>query len=342
MPRARGAYDPAALTDWLLPFFAAPGAAWRPDLAFGFLLDRALGDPWGWPHPVRWIGAWAALLERVLRRVVPWERGAGVLLWILVVVPSAAIPAATAAAAFRSDPAAGWATAAVWTWLALAGKDLERHARAVLVPLGASDLPAARSALARIVGRDTGALDEAGCSRACVESVAEGFSDGFLAPLLFALAGGPGAAWAYKAANTLDSMVGHRDERYRRFGWFSARVDDLLNLLPARLAALAWAAAAPAGGASVLGGIRGALRQGLDHESPNAGYPEAAAAWSLGIRLGGPSTYGREPHALPVLNPGGRSPTAADAARAVRTLRAAAWIAAALALAAWAALARLA
>ena len=152
-------------------------------------------------------------------------------------------------------------------------------------------MPRARRALSMIVGRDTQSLDESEVVRATVETVAEGSVDGVVAPLVFALVGGAPAAMAYKAINTLDSMVGHRDDRYRRFGWASARLDDVANLVPARLARLLYPLASLACGCDATRSWRVAWRDGRKSPSPNAGIPEAAMAGALGVRLGGTNFY---------------------------------------------------
>lgn len=273
-------------------------------------LDAAVGDPPDWPHPVTAIARAAAALEAHLPRT---EAG-GLVLVGAVAGGAAAAAALLEAGARRLSPGAGWALrVALGAW-ALSGRSMIDHARAVAAPLQAGDLPAARTAVARIVGRDTAALTAAEVSRACVESVAEGAGDGYLAPAFWLAVGGPPAAWAYKAVNTLDSIYGHRDARNIRIGWAAARTDDLLNLVPARLAALLLAAASGAPGRA-LAAVRLGARA---HPSPNAGYPEAAMAGGLGVRLGGRDAYDGEAVDHPLLHPAGRQPAPADIRRAVR------------------------
>ncbi|WP_341208777.1 adenosylcobinamide-phosphate synthase CbiB [uncultured Sphingomonas sp.] len=178
----------------------------------------------------------------------------------------------------------GWVGVAVLAWPGLAQRSLYAHVRPVATALARSDLRAARRAVAMIVGRDTAALDEAGVARAAVESLAESFCDGIAAPLFWLLVGGLPGLWAYKAINTADSLIGHREERWRDFGWAAARLDDVANLLPARVGAVLICVA---GG----GGWRMMWRDARNHASPNAGWTEAAMAGVLGLRLAGPIAY---------------------------------------------------
>lgn len=300
-------------------------------------VDLVLGDPRWLPHPVRALGAWYALVERRLWRDA-WLAGAAG--WLAVVVPAVVVAGGLAWLAGRWHPWAGWGIAALAVWLAVAARDLADHAGRVQRPLAAGDLPAARGAVGMIVGRDTADLDEPEVARAAVEAVAESAVDGVVAPLCWAGAGlvlgGPAGAaagaWLFRAANTLDSAWGHRDARYRRYGWLSARADDALAFLPARLTALLLV---------LLGGRPGAALRcwwadAHRHASPNAGRAEAAMAGALGVRLGGRNRYDGEPHDGPLFNAAGRPPAAADIGRSVRLMLAVTVAATALlALAAW-------
>lgn len=180
------------------------------------------------------------------------------------------------------------------TYYCFSAKSLAQEALGVLGELENGDAPAARNRLARIVGRDTEKLDEQGMVRAAVETVSENFVDGFLSPLFFYLLGGPPAALAYKAVNTLDSMIGYKNERYRRFGTFAARLDDVANFVPARLSLIPIALGTLLLNKSIFHMLRIGLRDGTKHSSPNAGIPEAAFAGALDLRLGGPNYYGGE------------------------------------------------
>jgi adenosylcobinamide-phosphate synthase len=251
-------------------------------------LDFLLGDPRWMPHPVRIMGRAAELLEILARKTFYNERLAGV-------VAAAILIAATASASWGLLKGAQWMSpmagnvAAVWMlYTTLAVKDLSGHGRAVFKPLESGDLDRARAAVARMVGRDTSELDEAGIVRASVESVAENSVDGVLSPIFYALLFGPVGAMAYKAVNTLDSMFGYRNDRYLNFGWASARVDDIVNFFPARLSVLFVFIGAVFPGGRPIQALRSVFRDAPKHLSPNAGYPEAAFAGALGVQLGGP------------------------------------------------------
>lgn len=193
-------------------------------------------------------------------------------------------------------------------WPLIAARSLHEHVKAIAIPLAAGDLAAARIEVSKIVGRDPYLLDAAGVSRAAIESLAENTSDGIVAPLFWgALLGLPGLA-AYKAINTLDSMIGHRTERFAAFGWASARLDDLVNLVPARLTALLFALAS----SRPVAALATTWRDAGNHRSPNAGWPEAAMAGALGVRLSGPRAYEGSVSHEPWVNAGKRDPTAAD------------------------------
>jgi adenosylcobinamide-phosphate synthase len=214
------------------------------------------------------------------------------------------------------------AVTAAGTWTVLGSRSLSAEADAVAAHLRRGDLPAARSQLTHLVGRRTDFLDEAEIARAVVESVAENTSDAVVAPLFWgAVAGLPGLL-AYRAANTLDAMVGHHSPRYENFGWASARADDVANYLPARLTAALTAAVAPLVGGSWRAALLVASTDGHLHPSPNAGVPEAAFAGALGIRLGGCNDYGSHVEDRPVLGGDGRAAQPDDIARATQLSRA--------------------
>ncbi|RLL66205.1 cobalamin biosynthesis protein [Streptomyces sp. Z26] len=295
--------------------------------ALGFLADLLLADPRR-GHPVAAFGRAAGRLERALWRD---HRGAGALHTALC-VGGAAGTAAAATALTRPSPgrdpgrdAGGVAarevpyaalTAAV-TWTVLGGTSLAREAAAVGAALDAGDLAGARRRLPHLCGRDPYALDADGIARAVVESVAENTSDAVVGALVWgAVAGVPGMA-AFRAANTLDAMVGHRSPAYLRFGWAAARLDDVLGWPGARLTAALAALAGP----DPRGAARAWRADAGAHPSPNAGPVEAAFAGALGLRLGGTLSYGGRVEHRPVLNPGGRAPVPADVARAVRLSR---------------------
>jgi adenosylcobinamide-phosphate synthase len=261
-------------------------------LTLAIALDLMLGDPRWLPHPVVFIGRLITALETLFRRIFRPERVAGVLLLLTTAGSSAA--AAWLLLRFSSllHPLAAFLVAGVISYTCLAARSLHSESALVATALAAGDLSEARRALSYIVGRDTDNLDECEIWRALVETVAENTSDGIIAPLFWLTLGGPVAGITYKAVSTLDSMVGYKNERYLHLGWASARMDDLLNYIPARLTALLMILAAPLAGLSPRGALTITLRDRMKHPSPNSGYPEAAAAGALGVQLGGNSFYG--------------------------------------------------
>ncbi|MFN3274616.1 MAG: adenosylcobinamide-phosphate synthase CbiB [Paracoccus sp. (in: a-proteobacteria)] len=282
--------------------------------AIALLLDVLIGWPaWLYArigHPVTWMGRLISALDRALNRGGA-RRLRGALAAVLVVA-AAVIPAA-----FAQIWMGPW-VAAVLAWPLVAARSLDDHVRAVARPLAAGDLAGARAATAMIVGRDVTRADEAALARASIESLAENASDGVIAPLFWAAIGGlPGIA-AYKAINTLDSMIGHRTPRHEAFGTFAARLDDVANLIPARLTAALLVLVAGRGARRAAGC---ALSDAARHRSPNAGWPEAAMAGALGVRLSGPRQYGDRIAPEPWLNEGARDPGAADLGRALRIYR---------------------
>ena len=264
-------------------------------------LDLVLGDPPWLPHPVRGIGRLALGLETLSRRTLGATRFAGLLtaLATYAMVGAAAWGVIRLAAAVH--PLAADLTSILVIYTTIAARDLARHSMAVLRPLAAGDLAEARRRVGAIVGRDTRALDEAGVTRAAVESVAESTVDGVTAPLLFAVVAGPVGAMVYRAVNTLDSMFGHRDQRYREFGWAAARIDDLANYLPARLTAPLVCLAALLLRQRPGLALQTLLRDGRNHTSPNAGLTEAAMAGALGVQLGGVNYYDGQPLEKPTI-----------------------------------------
>lgn len=255
------------------------------------LLDLTFGDPRWLPHPVVAIGRMIHLLDQGLRKEWLNERVAGIVLLTVVVGCSVLCTWGALKSLFLLLPLAGWIGTVLVSATCLASRSLHMESARVASALKAGDLPAARHFLSHIVGRDTEHLEEPEVWRAVIETVAENTSDGIIAPLFWLTVGGPVAAIAYKAVSTLDSMVGYRSERYLRFGWASARMDDVLNYIPARISALLLILSAPLAGCSMLGAARITVRDRLNHPSPNSGHPEAAAAGALGVRFGGEARY---------------------------------------------------
>lgn len=264
------------------------------DLAAAVALDVLLGDPEWLPHPVRQIGRLLSGLESLTRRLWRNERVAGTVTILAALAVTAGVVWGTLAAARLAGETAERVVGVIWVYLGLSARCLSDEARRVYRCLTACDLPAARNAVGRIVGRDTAALDESGVSRAAIESVAENTVDGILTPLFFAAIGGPVGLWVFKAMSTADSMIGHKDARYIRFGTVAARLDDAANFIPARFSAGLFAVAAAVAGKSARDAWRVAWRDRHHHDSPNSGIPEAAMAGALRVRLGGPVQYGGE------------------------------------------------
>ena len=264
-------------------------------------------------HPVGWIGWLIAWIERRLNRAGPVTRrirGVATLLIVLSLtgITSAALGAGTGLAQFPLDLALAAALASTL----LAQRSLYAHVAAVADALDSGNLDAGRNAVAQIVGRDPTTLDTAGVCRAAIESLAENFSDGVVAPLFWLLVAGlPGAA-LYKAVNTADSMIGHKSERYLAFGWAAARLDDLVNLVPARLSGLLIAIVSPVANGSIATSFRVMMRDAAQHRSPNAGWPESAMAGALGIALAGPRRYAEGLVNDPFLNAGERAAATPD------------------------------
>lgn len=254
-------------------------------------VDLVLGDPRALPHPVMAIGRMISLLEGPLRRLFDNDRLAGVVLLVTTVGVTYAGAALLLKAAYAIAPDVGFVLGLYIAWVSLAARSLHVESGKVAKALERDDIAEARLALSYIVGRETAELDETEIVRGAVETVAENTGDGVIAPLLYLMLGGPALAIAYKAVNTLDSMVGYKNERYLHFGWASARFDDLANYLPARLTGLLMVLAAPICALNGRGAWRVMRRDCRNHSSPNSGFPEAAAAGALGVRLGGANRY---------------------------------------------------
>lgn len=290
------------------------------------LVALAIDAVVGWPrnlhamigHPVTWIG-------RLIDGLDGWlnldgapdsdRRTAGVMAALAVIV--AALVAGGLVQWLLPGGWLGLMLTGVVAWPLVAARSLHDHVKAVATPLGRADLAGARQAVAQIVGRDPDRLDQPGIARAAIESLSENASDGVIAPLFWgALLGLPGMA-AYKAINTLDSMIGHKTPRHLAFGWAAARIDDAANWIPARLTGLLFAALSPSPRVAFDTMLRDAPR----HRSPNGGWPEAAMAAGLGVRLSGPRAYDGGMADEPWINGDARDPDAADITRALATYR---------------------
>jgi len=290
-------------------------------------IDLLLGDPRWMPHPVRLMGLAAQGLEIVFTSLLGRTYFSGILFTVVIVGGTAWGSWALLRFATGVDPRLGMALTIYFLFTSFAARDLDRHATRVRRTLEQGDLVAARRQLSMIVGRDTLTLDSGEIIRGAVESVAESTLDGVIAPLFFAFVGGAPAALGFKAASTLDSMVGHRSDRYRRFGWASARLDDVLNWIPARIAQLLYPAA------SLIVGLRpgstwtAAWTDGQKSPSPNAGISEAALAGALGVRLGGTNSYDGIPEVRPAIGQSLRGLEVADIRRSIAWMYASAVLA---------------
>lgn len=275
-----------------------------PDLLIilaAVIFDWLAGDPRRLPHPVIYIGRLISFLEPRLRKSVKSETTGGGLLLVLTVGITAAISSLLLWGAYAAHPVAGAVTAVILSWTCLAARSLHVESGLVVRALNDHDIPVARRQLSYIVGRDTENLEAAEIWRGTVETVAENTSDGVIAPLFFLLLGGPVLGMAYKAVNTLDSMVGYRNEKYLLFGRASARFDDFVNYIPARLSGGVMTMAALFTGLDWKSAWRIMSRDGGNHASPNSGIPEAAAAGALGVQLGGTNYYFGKPVVKPTI-----------------------------------------
>lgn len=258
-------------------------------LAYPAAVFRAIG------HPVSWIGALIAALDSALNRpdYSPAGRRVGGVVTVLLLLAGSLVAGIALETLARGIPYLGFAIAVLIVTTLIASGNLDQHVRAVSAALHAEGLEGGRRSISKIVGRDPDALNEAAVCRAAIESLAENASDGVTAPALWFLVGGLPGMIAYKAINTADSMIGHMSERHRAFGWAAARLDDLVNLPASRLTGLMFvAAAAIVPGASAPSAWQAYRRDARLHRSPNAGWPEAAMAGALGLRLAGPRIYG--------------------------------------------------
>lgn len=270
-------------------------------IIFAYILDLLFGDPQWLPHPVRGIGCLISKSETFLRKRISNERLAGIMLLLFVVGFTYFLSFVIVEIFFELNKVLGMIISILLVYTCLAVKDLGVEAMRVFNALKADDLDKARKNLSMIVGRDTDNLDKTEIIRAAVETVAESVVDGIVSPLFFAFVGGAPLALAYKAINTLDSMVGYKDNRYIRFGWASAKADDVFNFVPARLAAFVLPIAVKFSGNDFFGAVRVLIRDRKNHPSPNSGISEAAVAGGLNIQLGGLNFYNSQPSKKPFI-----------------------------------------
>src|SRR5271168_741255 len=293
----------------------------RKVLATAYLFDWIAGDPEWLPHPVRLIGKSIEGGERLLRRpgqTPAVEFAAGGTLTFALVAAAYIGTAASLVWIQKRGCVLGFAAKTLLAWTCLASRSLHTESSAVVSALEAGDIVLARQRLAMIVGRDTQHLDTQEISRAIIETAAESCSDGVIAPLFYMAIGGVPLSMSYKAVNTLDSMIGHADNRYFYFGKIAARLDDVANFAPSRLTALGITAAALVEDANPTAALETWRRDGAKHKSPNAGQPESAIAGALQVRLGGENRYAGEPLASPLIGEEFARPTVQKAKQSIR------------------------
>ena len=285
-------------------------------LLLGFLLDCLLGDPHSIPHPVVAIGKMISGLEKLLRRLFPktnlGEIAAGAVLWVLTVAVSFLVPLAILWACGLVSPWLRVAGSSLMCWQILAAKSLKTESMKVYTALKSGTMEDARYAVSMIVGRDTKELDAPAVARAAVETVAENCSDGVIAPMLFFALGGAPLAFAYKAVNTMDSMLGYVEMPYKNIGLVPAKLDDVFNFIPARLCALAMLAAGGLLGLNVKNGWKIFKRDRYHHASPNSAQTESVCAGLLGLRLAGDAWYHGVLHKKPYIGDALREITPED------------------------------
>lgn len=293
-------------------------------LLIGFFIDLLLGDPHSIPHPIVWIGKLISVAEKLVRRLFPktvrGENIAGGVLWVIVVLVSTAVPALLLYAAYRLHPAAGLVLESIMCWQILATRSLRDESMKVYAALKKGVPEEYRRAVSMIVGRDTAELDDLAVTRAAVETVAENASDGVIAPMLFLTLGGAPLGFFYKAANTMDSMLGYIEMPYKNIGLVPAKMDDVLNYIPARLSALLMLAAGALLGMDAKNGWRIWRRDRRNHASPNSAQTESVCAGLLGVRLAGDAYYHGELHKKPYIGDALREIEYEDIPRAGRLL----------------------
>lgn len=260
----------------------------------GYCLDLLFGDPNWIPHPIRFIGKGISEFENYIRKIFSQEsklKSGGILLAIGIIGATYLISFSTLFILNRIDHRLGKAAQIFMIFQILAANSLAKESRKVYYPLMEGNILKARKFLSYIVGRDTNNLHKQEITRATVETIAENISDGIIAPLLYIFIGGAPLGMAYKAVNTLDSMVGYKNDKYKDLGWASAKIDDIVNFIPARITGLLIVLSTVFLRYDIRNSIKILLRDKKEHSSPNAGYPEAAVAGALNIRLGGTSIY---------------------------------------------------
>ncbi|QIB70731.1 cobalamin biosynthesis protein CobD [Aminipila butyrica] len=300
-------------------------------LFLGFLLDLLIGDPYNWPHPIRLIGKAIEKLEPVFRHLFPksksGELGAGMMMAVCIIALSFAVPVVVLWVAYKLHLILGLTVETVMCYQILAVKALKTESMKVYTELEKGDLEGARQKVAMIVGRDTASLDQEGIIKAAVETVAENTSDGTVAPLLFLAIGGAPLGFLYKAVNTLDSMIGYKNNRYLYFGRFAAKLDDVLNYIPARLSGLLMIVASAFCGLDFKNAAKIYKRDRQNHASPNSAHTEAVCAGALNVQLAGNAYYFGKLYEKKTIGDDNRPIDKRDIVLANRLLYGTAWIA---------------
>jgi len=262
------------------------------NIYIAFVIDFLVGDPHWFPHPVRGIGILIKIFENITVKLIGRNTFSGFLTGVGTIATSFLVVYYSIYFANIADESAGWIVNIFWLWAGLSCKSLAKSADVVLKKLKAGNISEARKALSMIVGRDTENLNEREIARATIETVSENSVDGIISPLFFAAIGGAPLLWVFKAVSTCDSMIGYKNDRYIKFGIFSAKLDDAANYIPARLSIPLYVFAAWIGGYSASGAFQIARRDATIHSSPNSGIPEAATSGALQVSLGGDARYG--------------------------------------------------
>lgn len=289
----------------------------------GYFLDLVFGDPYWMPHPIRFIGKAISKFEGLLRGYFNRDRKArlgGFILAVVIITGTYFIASAILSIAKMYNPYLSKTLQTFMVFQILATKSLAKESQKVYYPLKENNLSQARKFVSYIVGRDTQDLQKDGITRATIETIAENISDGIIAPLFYIFIGGAPLGMAYKAVNTLDSMVGYKNDKYRDFGWASAKIDDIVNFIPARLTAILIILSTIFLGYNTKNSLNILIRDRKNHSSPNAGYPEAAVAGALNIQLGGTSTYFGKPVYKPTIGEKIRDIEVKDIDRTIRIM----------------------
>lgn len=286
----------------------------------GFVIDIFVGDPYNFPHPIRAIGTLIAKLEKFVRERFKNLRKGGVFLALTVLIASTLVPLAVLFVCYKINIYLGLAVESVMCWQLVAARCLQKESMKVCRAVEEKDIEKARKAVSMIVGRDTDVLDETGIVKAAVETVAENTSDGVTAPIMYIAIGGASLGFFYKAANTMDSMIGYTNEKYIDIGRFAAKLDDVLNFIPSRLTALAMILSAYLLGADGKNAARIWKRDRRKHASPNSAQTESVCAGALDIRLAGDAYYFGELHKKEFIGDDIRTPESEDIRRANRLM----------------------